>query len=194
MSFLEKVDCPYIQHHGDRIYQGDIYKDLRILLSAEQINDELLINKMDLMYAVVITQDCDLQQDFNRLKNENSTHNNSLLSILICPAYQAEIFKNGLHIPNQQMRTFHKNEFEKLKNNDSERRYHWLPEHGPFRVPEAIIDFKHYYTIPPDIFYSFIDKSYIATITSLFRENLSHRFCNYLGRIGLPEIVASHYG
>jgi len=189
MSFLEKVNSPYIRHTKKRIYQGDIYKDITLQF-AEQKDGDLLVQTINLVYVCVLTQDCDLQQDFDNRARDEGKHNNYLPCILICPAYQAKKFRVGEHISEQRMRTFNEKEFTKLRNNDSERRYHWLPEDSQFYIPEIIIDFKHYYAIPRHILYSLFEKNYIATIIPLFRENLSHRFSNYLSRIGLPEIIS----
>ena len=130
MSSLEEVSSHYIKHEEDRICQGDIFKEiLQLVESGEQL----------LEYGVIISQDCDLQQDFHS-RNENKENNNNYLpSILVCPAYLSQRFKTGEHILGQKMRSFNEREYKKILKNDSERRYHWL------------IDFKHYYTIPRNI-------------------------------------------
>jgi len=69
-------------------------------------------------------------------------------------------------------------------------RYHYLGNAEEQQVPELILDFKHYFTIPRDIAYRpDFKKCYLATMDDLFREHLSQRFANYLSRIGLPELV-----
>lgn len=188
MSLLKKINCLYIQHDKERVYQGDIYKDIVLRQFGEQENDELSSSKTNLEYCVVLTQDCDLQQDFNDRSSDPSKQNNYLPSILLCPAYPAQAFKSGEHIENQKMKDFNSSEFSKIKNNDAFKRYHWLPEAQNFCVPELILDFKHYYTVPREIFYTSSKEKYLATVDTLFRENLSCRFCTYLSRIGLPEI------
>lgn len=56
-------------------------------------------------------------------------------------------------------------------------------------VPEFVIDFKHFFTVPVDVVYKQRKTIYIATIGELYREELSQRFANFLSRIGLPDAV-----
>lgn len=53
-------------------------------------------------------------------------------------------------------------------------------------IPELVIDFKHYYTIPTEEMYEAYKENYLASVEPLYREDLSQRFANYLSRIGLP--------
>ena len=72
-----------------------------------------------------------------------------------------------------------------IKNNQDPR-YHFLRKDLDLQVPELVIDFKHYYTIPRDFLYEKIEHHYLGTMSELFREFLSQRFAFYLSRIGLP--------
>ncbi|MDR3292073.1 MAG: hypothetical protein LBT10_08010 [Methanobrevibacter sp.] len=150
-----------------------------------------------------MTQDCDLEQDFNyREKSHKSRH--YIPSILICPAYLAIKLKKGNHLENlsilfeeKQQTEYEKINFQELgknlwdpiKNNNNVR-YHLLKEfeiNDSLKVPELIVDFKHYFTIYRDELYSKVNTNYFASLDPLFREQLSQRFAYYLSRIGLPN-------
>ena len=85
------------------------------------------------------------------------------------------------------MDSFNSDSWRTLKRNNIYR-YHFLDSDGVFLVPDLVIDFKHFFTIPREVIYERAREKYLATLGSLFRENLSLRFSQYLNRIGLPDI------
>ena len=56
------------------------------------------------------------------------------------------------------------------------------------QIPDLILDFKHYLTVPFDLLSRFHGTCYLASVSELFREDLSVRFASYLSRVGLPEL------
>ena len=56
-----------------------------------------------------------------------------------------------------------------------------------FAIPGLVIDFKNFYTILTENLYKY-KKNRIATMSELFREELSQRFASFLSRIGLPVL------
>lgn len=98
---LSKIDSKYTKHESERLHQGDIFRDLTVIESIDEINSELIVKEKRLQYAIVITQDCDLEQDYKNRRNENRDYSNTdkfLPSILICPAYPAQSFRTGDHL------------------------------------------------------------------------------------------------
>lgn len=174
---------------GVHIHQGDIFRDVCVVENIIENENAVTTEQKKLPYALVITQECDLQQDFNcRANSENKNQDKYLPSILLCPAYTAESHKRGDHLDGygQKMEIFNSDRFRQLKQNNLYR-YHYLEGDIDLNVPELVIDFKHYFTIPRQIAYSpKVMQNYLATISDLYREHLSSRFCFYLGRIGLP--------
>ena len=73
-----------------------------------------------------------------------------------------------------------------LRNNERER-YHYLefPEEIP--IVHSVIDFKHYFSANTNYLRELKKTNYICTLSSLFREDVSHRFACFLARIGLPD-------
>lgn len=181
----------YIKQSRDRLYQGDIYSDVELVVDSIENGPELTVEKRKLPYAVVITQDCDLEQDFKARNNTQGNQDKWLPSIILFPAYPAETLKLGLHLGDydQKMEQFDSKRFGQIKQN-SNSRYHFIHSDNTLNVPELIIDFKHYHTITRNAAYSrMLSGSYVATIGELFREHLSARLCYYLSRIGLPNTV-----
>ena len=184
------VDCCYVKHSLDRIYQGDIFRDVKYFLWIDIKEDVIEGDEISVPYLVVLTQECDLEQDYeNRLETENAntTNDKYLQSILVSPAYLAEKLRKGTHLEALElnMQSIDSKRWKNVINNQNSR-YHYLPANEKFKIPELVIDFKHYYTLPRDFFYQYLDKNYIGTVDQLFRESLSQRFSYYLSRIGLP--------
>lgn len=171
--------------NNSRLYQGDIFKDLKFVTG--DLNEATEKDKIVLPYAVVLSQDCDLECDFNSRKI-NDDQDKHLLSLLVSPAFILEKFAHGEHFEGWRMKPFNGGEIEKLKKNDSLKRYHYLEKEPLSSVPELVIDFKHFFSLPRDFLYKQKKEKYVASLNELFREELSQRFSNYLSRIGLPDV------
>ena len=187
--FLKEINSCYIKLAIKRINQGDILRNIDVI-DWSYADDDIEIGKLTLPYAIVISQDCDLDKDFeNRSKSDSDKHDKYLRTILICPAYIAADFKVGDHLKELElkMETWNSKRFSLIKNQNNTR-FHYLEQNQDLQVPELIVDFKHYYTIPTDTLIKIYNKHYLVTINPLFRECLSQRFSYYLSRIGLPEI------
>lgn len=182
------IKCRFLKIEKDRFCQGDILKDVFITLGLNDPESESQhMSDFVLPYCVVMNQECDLQRDFESRK-EAKDNDNFLPTILVCPAYLDEKYFIGIHLDNCQMRIFNSDSKRKLVNNDENNRCHFLKGDSLLQVPNLVVDFKHFYTIPRDLLYAVHDKVYLATINELFRERLSQRFANYLSRFGLPDL------
>ena len=192
-TFQRTIDSPYCKYSKTRVCQGDILRDSPIMEweFTDSNYKEYNIIKNPLPYIVVMTQDCDLEQDYkNRNEGVCEKHDKHLQSILVCPAYPAEKFRVGEHLEriNYVMEDWGGKRFKKIKDQKYER-FHFLVADSKMQVPELVIDFKHYYTMPRNAIYMMIlDEHYLVTIRELFRESLSQRFSYFLSRIGLPDI------
>jgi len=187
-----EIDTPYYKHKGERVYQGDILKDVPLVEMhyTDETGKQYDVGEKEIPYIVVLTQDCDLEQDFKNRTEVSDKHDKYMESVLVCPAYLAELFREGKHLKNfdLQMESWNKDQFKLIKNQNNER-FHFLVGYNQYQVPDLVIDFKHYYTIPRDIAYFLMNNNhYLASLRQLFREALSHRFSFFLSRIGLPEI------
>ncbi|MBP6740962.1 MAG: hypothetical protein KA146_13270 [Leptospiraceae bacterium] len=179
----------YIKHENKRFIQGDIFQKISVIT----INKNGDVEETTIPYSIIVTQDCDLEQCSNNppqiMQNSKFEQINQYLpNILIIPAFQADIFRAGEHWKpiNIIQEKINSDKFKLLKQNKIDR-YHFLPNFESV-FPELILDFKVYFTIPfKEISEKYVG-NYLITINELYRESLSQRFCNYLSRIGLPEL------
>jgi hypothetical protein len=188
-----RIDARYIRHVEDRLCQGDIVRDIRLVTWAEQTadSDNIQITEKEIPYGVVMTQDCDLEQDKqNRSSAESKNQDKFLQSVLLCPAYPAADIRAGTHLSDENlvMERLNSDRWKVVKGNNNAR-YHYLPEHPDYQIPESVIDFKHYFTVPREKISTTLKlQRRIGSVGELFREDLSLRFAQYLSRIGLPEL------
>ena len=184
----------YDTEFPERICQGNIYSNISYFeRSCEEKQEIYLEFKKE--YAVVVSQDCDLFQDYNLRKNpqESNTalHDKCLLNILFCPLYQFDSFIKGEHLSDldREMQRISSQERRRIKSNQN-LRYHYFEKKVELQIPELVADFKHFFTIEREFFYKSFHKGkyFLCSIASLFREDLSQRFSNFLSRIPLPEI------
>lgn len=199
---LSKIDSVYVRQSLDRFYQGNILRDIKVVEWAEEVNIEeekegesiksksIEIRERVIPYSVVLTQDCDLEHDYkNRNKSDSPDNDKYIHFVLLCQAHLSERLRSGKHLEDFgiTMRKIHSEEWKQLINNKLYR-YHFLNAFQDLQIPDLVIDFKHYITIPRDILYSEeYKKCYLATISAMYRENLSIRYAQYISRIGLPD-------
>ena len=175
-----------------RISQGDIYKNVEFIEYAIEKNGVIEISKIEFPFVIVLTQDCDLDQDYKvRWSRKNtSNHDKKLISVIVAPFYNAEHFYKGEHLNELRMdmakidkeRTFG-NTLRQNKN----PRYHYLEFPNYVPIVPSVIDFKHYFTVNVEYLKKYKKDNFICQISPLFREDISQRFSSFLSRIGLPE-------
>ena len=182
--FKSKIKNQYRKKNNARLYQGDILEKLKFVIGDSEEETEL--DNIFLSYAVILTQDCDMRSDFI-CKKSGKNQDKRLLSLLICPAFLINEFVQGKHLGDWQMDVFNSKLAKRIKKNDEYKRYHFLSEESNFSIPELVIDFKHFFTLPRDFLYKQRKDKYVASLNEIFREELSQRFSNYLSRIGIPE-------
>ncbi len=194
--FPNKIDSRYINRIIRRICQGDILRDIDIIDSySKDASGALKYDEVTLPYIVVMTQDCDLDNDFkNRSQANPDKHDKYLRTVLVCPAYIATELKEGIHLEDLRlkMEKYDTKRFKQIKEQNNSR-YHFLEADQRLQVPDLVIDFKHYYAIPRDTLFRTYPDHYLVTLNQLFRESLSQRFSNYLSRIGLPVLDEQVY-
>lgn len=182
---------------GARLCQGGVFRDVASIESVEiepasenNPDEQLSVSEVVLPYAVVLSQDCDLEQDeAARRSADRRNHDKFLSSILVCPAYPAEQVRLGIHqqARNLIMEVYDSKRWAQIKQNSHDR-YHYLQEDLAKGIPELVIDFKHYRTISRSTLITQMQSGQaLGMIRTLFRERLSQRFANYLSRIGLPD-------
>lgn len=175
-----------------RLSQGDIYRNIEYIEYAIEKGSNIEISKINFPYVVVLTQDCDLEQDhINRNRKPATNEDKKLFSIIVAPIYNAEHFFLGEHLLELNLTMMKFDSSSKTnKNNiitDQNQRYHFLSFPDDISVPDSIVDFKHYFTVNIEYLRNLKNKSFVCSIKPIYRELLLQRFSNYLSRIGLPS-------
>ena len=78
---------------ADRIVQGDIIRNIEYVESVVEVSGQLEISKVNFPLVVVLTQDCDLEQDYRfrwSEEAESKSEDKWLLSVLVAPLYNVE--------------------------------------------------------------------------------------------------------
>ena len=185
MNNATVVRRPVKKIETGRIMQGDIFHNIDIIEDVLVKTDGAIqLKKITFPLVICLNQDCDLNTDFIH-RNENKS--GSLLHLIVAPLFEISSFRDGKNWGDLMNVGDHINseKIKSIKNNDNPR-YHYLvfPEK---EMPELIIDFKYFFTVNRDALYNRLDHK-VCSVDDLFRELINQRFCDYLSRIGLPEI------
>lgn len=177
-----------------RISQGDVFRDIECVEYVAEKRGIVEVSKIVFPLVVVVTQDCDLEQDarsrFSR-DAQSPNQDKQLFSVLVIPLYNAEHVFQGQHLADLgfQMSSINRKRTEGRNLMQNERpRYHYLDFPSDVAIVPSIADFKHYFSVSLKYLEKERPKRFVCRLSELFREDLSQRFAGYLARIGLPEI------
>jgi hypothetical protein len=175
-----------------RIWQGEILQNvIQIKPSLENIqnNDEGVIDVFPVPHELVIvmSQDCDLEQDYNR---RHAGEPATLPNILFCDLYRAEVLRAEVQAREQLGRQ----DWKRIAQNQHER-FHYLQRVEPRQdlqtqgITAMALDFKIYFTIPTDEVYARLAMGMHrrCTLSSPYVEHLAHRFFKFQARVALPR-------
>lgn len=176
-----------------RICQGDIIRDVEFIEYVTEKSGVIEVSKIVFPLVMVLTQDCDLEQDFrfrwSRGKRP-STQDKWLLTVLVAPIYNAEHVYAGRHLEelNLSMQQINKKRTEGnfLRNNERPR-YHYLEFPKDIQIVPSVIDFKHYFSVNTIYLKKHKQTHFVCRVSELYREDVAQRFTNFLARIGLPD-------
>ena len=177
------------------INQCDIFRDVEFIEYVKEDESSIEVSKIVFPQVIVLTQACDLQQDYNARKQRNETKTGNqdkfLISVIVAPMYNFEDFRQGNHLEQLGLEMEPKGRRSKslceniIKNEN--KRYHYMNFSDDVELVESVIDFKHYFTVTVNYLNSIYEKKYVCSVDSLYRELISQRFSNFLARIGLPD-------
>ena len=176
----------------NRVCQGGIFQDIEFVEYIEEKDGEMEISKIVFPFVIVLTQDCDLQQDFDNRRSKQPTNQDKyLLSVLVAPLYNLEHVYSGEHLmelglDNMRMQQISQKRTQGnyLRTNQLPR-YHYLEFEKNDIVP-SVVDFKHYFSVSVNNLHRARKAKFVCNVSTLFREDISQRFASYLARIGLP--------
>jgi hypothetical protein len=175
---------------GRGLRQGDILAGVRTFTVRSMSEDDIPTGSVITYgHAVVVTQDCDLEQDFRARFAEGDQEvpaDKLLYGILLCGVYHEDICKAGKH--RDKATALGSKEWRTVQQNQSPR-YQFLG-HVPQLGGRYVADFKDFFMVPCDFLYEEIrsERAKRATeMVSPYREHLLQRFAWYLMRVGLPR-------
>jgi len=179
------IYCQSIPDHPLR--QGEILSNLtQVRIDLDSLGFEERLDHTLHPYAIVVSQDCDLDWDYKARQNEAKAHK-KIPNILFCEVAAATELHKRVDIDSKI--------WDRIKINKDER-YHFFQQVTPAQdflgegLPELGVDFKRYFTIPSDEVYLRMARNEAARrcyLMSPYREHFSARFYYFQSRIALPE-------
>jgi hypothetical protein len=173
-----------------RLAQGDIIRDVEHIEYVSEKSGKIEVSKIVFPLVVVLTQDCDLAQDykFRWSKTETKNEDKWLLSVLVAPLYNLEHVYTGEHLSDIGMTMGNikrkSTQGNNLLNNEVPR-YHYLEFPQTIPVVPSVVDFKHYFSVNVLYLKNLKKHNSVCRISELYREDVSQRFSSFLARIGL---------
>lgn len=143
-------------------------------------------------YAIIVSQDCDLSQDFHYRFKERGKARHALSNILFCEVVEA----NELVYGEKHSTIFDEGAIRQDYKKNNDFRFHFLqeiPTDCDFLgkgLPELGMVFKRYFSIPAAEAYEQVKLGIAKRRTVLkspYLEHFSDRFYQYNNRIALPE-------
>lgn len=177
---------------SSRIVQGDIIRNVEYVEYISERAGQLEVSKIVFPLVVVLTQDCDLAQDytFRWRRAAATTEDKWLLSVLVAPLYNVEHIYTGVHLSELKMKMQvipRDATMGKLLRSNQNPRYHYLDFGPEIPIVPSVVDFKQYFSVNVTYLKKLKVSNFVCQLSSLYREDLSHRFSSFLARIGLPE-------
>jgi len=183
---------------GKALRQGEILANVVELqiepksIRLDDLDSVYDVNPVLHPFAIVLSQDCDLEQDFNFRYNAKGNMRHELPSILFCQAEDADKFAES----ERYKGLFSGSKFPDDFTRNNEFRYHFI-QNVPLEfdrencgLPNLGMDFKRYFTMPTAEVYQRVRLAHTQRRTQLQSPYLEHfcdRFHNFNNRIALPE-------
>ena len=178
--------------------QGEVLSnvvELRLAPECLTPHAEPLFVRIVHPYAIVLTQDCDLDWDHRARfpvdpNDQTRLANKKIPNVLFCQADKAEAMKGTQGI---------KSDIWRRIANNSDERYHVLPDvpavvdKAAEGIPSLALDFKLLFTVASDELYYRLgfEAKRRCFLLPPFLQSLSSRFSYFMGRVALPE-TAQH--
>jgi len=180
----------------DRVQQGDIVRNVDFPEYSAVEGDEAVLTVVRFPFAVVLTQDCDLQQ--NHVALARGSGGGRLVSTLVAPAYHladaqagSQLEFLGVKMPSLPPKDPNSLYAKSLYQNKNAR-YHCLPlSQANELLPDLIVDFKQYFAVNSGYLTVMKSRCHLASLNDLYCEDLCQRFATYLSRVGLPKPISA---
>lgn len=137
-------------------------------------------------FAVILTQDCDLDWDFQTRTAEmtaDTRKRKHLPNILLCELFEVDTLKPQ----------YNSNLWQRISRNQDERFHYLAACHGQddrkgAGLPVLVVDFKRVFSIPTEELYKRVTSGLErrTTLSIPFSQDLANRFGCYMLRVALP--------
>lgn len=139
-------------------------------------------------FCVVVSQDCDLTQAFDRFQTiqRGSAAVDDLPELLLCPAEAAQNMRVRAGLGAKEWKPVRQNANPRYQVIQATTAAFDREGHG---VPSLGIDFSRYFSIPTRVLYSQLrcQARRRVVMKSPYFEHISTRFAAYFARVGLPQ-------
>ena len=173
-----------------KLRQGQILTNLKqTLIDITTIGlDDWKFKEQSHPVAILLTQDCDLEQDYSARMSTEDQSIKKVPNILFCEVTTAEQLLSPPQLKGRDI--------QKRITQNKDERYHFLQKIEPADdtqgdgLPELGIDFKRHFTIPTDEIYKRLEigeTKIRCVLLSPYLEHLSCRFAYFLSRVALPQ-------
>lgn len=185
----------YISQIEDIICQGDIFQNVKYSYIDTKDDEGVNIVEYQFPMAIIVSQACDVIAMEELLVNQSGKPAKFMPSILMCPIYEHNAAKSGQHIKDifdhlsltfEKENTYQSDDY-KIAKRDWHYRIHALTVQidDETVLENAVIDFKHYFTVPISYLLAHKDKR-ILRLDDLFAEQITLKFATYLSRVAIP--------
>ena len=181
--------------------QGEILAEVwehRSLSAASSVGEEQGTEIESLLHprVIVMTADCDLEQDFNtRFSSERPSESSDIVRhdyrhpallphILLCDMYEEQDIRTRLPMGSEVWRRIRQNQNERYHH------LHGVSQGGREIPPDLYLDFKKAFALPTESVYMAVQADAVARMgimPPIYIHDLMHRFYGFLSRVGLPD-------
>jgi len=197
---------------NDGLHLGDIYRDVEFLEWTAESEDHSTIRSSTLVFplAMVLGQECDLAGDsalrakvLPSGRKRPKKANGFMWTTLMLPLYNAsqffdlsnsclsgvfdDVYLGTATEPTSVSLEMNHPPGRDLVQTNQDARYQFLCFPSSSGIPDCVIDFKHYFALRTSYLIDHRAKQCLATLGTLYREQVLQRFTFYLSRIGLPD-------
>ncbi len=200
MGKPEKMFSPSLDGISAALRQGEIISNLvqiRIDLdsiSTSHVDEYVSYSGTPIVhpFAIVVSQDCDLNQDYFFRFHKRGKERHALPSIVFCEVTEAEELVYG----DRNATVFQEGAIRQDFRNNNDFRFHFIQaipkslDKAGDGLPELGIEFKRYFTLPSDEVYLRIELKQAQRhchLLSPYRDHFINRFYGYNNRVALPE-------
>ena len=180
---------------ADQICQGDIFQNVKYSYIDSEDDEGVNVVEYEFPMAIIVSQACDVIAMEEMMNKKAGKPAKFMPSVLMCPIYDHVSAKSGQHIKgafdNMSLKFEGDNTYQsddyKIAQRDWHYRIHALKIEAENKVvlENAIIDFKHYFTVPISYLISH-KKDRVLHLDDLFAEQITLKFATYLARVAIP--------